>query len=1099
MPDPRALLLAAAVSSAALGAQDAISVNFRGDGGRAITAVAGAMPRVGWNNVDGGWRGAPIPILTDLGADLGTRLGFLSASDGARFQPPGSGEDAALFDGQIVAADGDAVVTVTGVPYRRYDVFVFVGHGPEDAGRDICVKLDARTVLCANENLAAYVDPVQFRLVEAGAPTVALGNTAVVRGCMNPEFTLTLAPAPGSLLPGRSGIAGFQIVDVSADTDSDGLEDGWERHWFGNLLSTPTEDPDGDSLSNLEEQERHCNPVLADTDGDGARDDAEVARGTDPRNRDTDGDGLRDGVETGTGVFVSASDTGTDPLLADSDQDRAVDGAEVRRGANPNALASRPSMPNVIVILVDDLGSGDLGAYGNTLIRTPHIDRLAADGVRFTQFYAGSAVCAPTRCTLLTGQHTGHAQVRTNIKPPLRAGTRTLAHMLREQGYATASIGKWGFGEVMTTGHPRNQGFDEFFGFLDQFHAHWYYPSFLWRNDQQVLYPTNNGVWGPTNAGQIHAHDELTAAAFDFVDRNRSNPFLLMLNWTIPHVSLQEPPHSDPARRALGETAIDEFYSDVTWPEPNANFPSTYYTSHARPRRAYASMISALDRDLGLLRTKLEQHGIARDTLILFTSDNGGTACCGVDDAFFASNGGLRGSKSGVYEGGIRVPCIAWWPGGIPAGRVSGHVGAMWDVFATLGELVEADVPDDCDGISFLPTLLDRGSQAEHEFLYWEYEEAGLKKAVRYGNWKGVRRGVAGVDPLELYDLATDPAEAADVAASWPQVVAHIDRLMGAAHLPSPYFRGDDEFPLRRNMHIGQGQGGVALAAHFGATGTVLAPFAQDVTTPVEVTVWCKVIDIGNRPVAALLLGDGEDPATHVRFGIDVRQRELFIAHGATRLAVSLPAEDSPLRGFTLRARLDPATGDVSLREGERTWITGTLPSPPSQISHYGHELVNSLAVFGPIDPPADRMLPRGRYEVFGAGCLGTAGRPTLWLLSEPPALGHPLTILVGGLPMQQGLPVTGLLGSSNTMWGTVPLPLALDNLGLTGCALHVTPDVIVPLVANDGTAHWVTPIPASTSLLGGAFHQQVMVLDLGANPGGFTVSNGGSATIGAR
>lgn len=1099
MLDPRALLLAVVALSAASRAQDAISVNFRGDGGRVVRGTAGAVPRGGWNNVDGGGGGAPVTILTDDSSDVGTRLTFLSASKGRNLQPPGTSEDADLFDGQIAATDGDAIVTVRGVPYRRYDVFVYVGGDAANAGRDVRVRLDGRTVLCASENVSGYTDPVQFRLVADGAPTVAPGNTAVVRGCMNPEFTIDLGVVPCSLLPGRSGIAGFQIVDVSEDSDSDGLEDGWERHWFRDLLALPTEDPDGDGLTNLEEQQRHTSPVVSDTDGDGANDAAEVTRGTDPRKPDSDGDGLRDGVETGTGVFVSANDTGTDPLRADTDQDRAFDGAEVRRGANPIQATSKPRMPNVIVILVDDLGVGDLGAYGGTQIRTPQIDRLAAEGVRFTQFYAGSAVCAPTRCTLLTGQHTGHAQVRTNVKPPLRAGTRTVAHLLGEQGYATACVGKWGFGEVMTTGDPRRQGFDEFFGFLDQFHAHWFYPSFMWKNDVQVLYPTNNGVWGPTNTGTVHAHDELTTAAFDFVDRNRNNPFFLLLTWTLPHVSLQEPPHSDPARRALGETAIDEFYGDVTWEEPNANFPSTYYTSHARPRRAYASMISALDRDLGLLRARLAQHGIDRDTVILFTSDNGGTACCGVDNTFFGSHAGRRGSKGQVYEGGIRVPLIACWPGQIQPGVVSDHVGAMWDVLPTLGDLVEADVPDDCDGVSFLPTLLGSGPQAQHEFLYWEYEEAGLKKAVRWGDWKGVRLGVAGQAPLELYDLATDPGEANDVAANWPQIVAQIDRFMGAGHVPSPYFRGDDEFPSRRNVHIGQAEGGVALASHFGTTGTVVAPFAHDLTSPVEVTFGCKVIGLTARPNAALLLGDGEDPVLHVRFGIDVRLRELFIAHGATLLTAQLSASDSPLRAFTLRARLDPTTGDVSLSEGTHTWITGVLPSAPTRVTHYGHEIVNSLAVFGPIDPPPDRMIPRGRYTLFGTGCLGTAGRPTLWPLSEPPTLGHPFTVLVAGVPAQQGMPVTGLLGSSNTMWGTVPLPLSLDSLGLTGCAMYVSPDVIVPLASGNGTARWLLPIPATTSLLGGAFYQQALVLDLGANPGGFTVSNGGAATIGAR
>ncbi len=1099
MPDLRALALAAAVACAVPRAQDAISVNFQGDGGRAVTGVAGMVPRRGWNNVEGGFGETPRVIANDDGEDVGARMVFVSATAGRHFSVVGASEDAAIFDGQVVASEGDVVITVTGVPFPRYDVVVYLGHGAADAGKEVRVRVDARAVAFANENLEAYVDPIGFRTVEGGVPPILPGNTAVVRDCMDGSFTLTLGPAQGSLIPGRSGIAGFQIVGVFEDTDSDGLDDGWERRWFGNLLATATEDPDNDNLTNLEEQAHHCLPLQADSDGDGDNDGREIARGTDPRRTDTDGDGLLDGVETGTGTFVSAADTGSDPLRADSDGDHAFDGAEVRRGTDPNLAASRPSMPNVIVVLVDDMGSAELGAYGNTTIRTPNLDRLAADGVRFDQFYAACPVCAPTRCSLLTGRHTGHAQMRTNVKPPLRAGTRTIGHILHDQGYATGIVGKWGMGDQMTTGHPRLQGFDEFFGFLDHYHAHWYYPSYLWRGTQQVLYPRNNGVWGPTNAGEDHAHDELTTAALDFVQRNHDRPFFLLLEWTIPHASLQEPPHSDPARRALGETAIEEFYGDVTWDEPDANFPTVHYTSNARPRRAYASMISAMDRDFGRLRTLLEQLAIDDDTVVIFTSDNGGSDCCGIDFPFFRNNGDLRGDKSDVYEGGIRVPCIAWAPGRIAPGRTSNHVGATYDILPTVAELVEADIPDDCDGVSFLPTLLGNAPQPQHEFLYWEYEESGLKRAVRVGDWKGVRLGTAGVDPIELYDLASDPGEATNVASANPAVVAQIERLMGAGHLPSPFFRGDDEFPIRSNMFIGQAQGGLALAAHPGQTGTVLAPFAHALTTPVEATFFVQVADLGPNPNVAFLLGDGPDPTGHVRFGIDVRRRELFIVHGSTRLTADLPQPDSPVRGFTLTARLDPATGAVSLREGPHTWIDGVLPAPPAALDHYGHELVRSVAVFGPIDPPPARMYPRGRYVIFGSGCVGSAGRPTLSLLSEPPALGYPLTVLVSGLPAQHGSPVAGLLGGSTGAWGAIALPMTLDFLGLTGCQLYVSPDVLLPVFNAGGAARWVIQIPADISLLGGAFHHQALVLDRGANRGGLTISNAGTATVGAR
>ncbi|MFM1872923.1 MAG: Arylsulfatase, partial [Planctomycetota bacterium] len=597
-----AVATAAALFAPAASAQSqaAISINFRGNGGNLVTGPAGAVgttPFGGWNNVNGG-SGSGVVVLDHAGVDRGVRLAFASASAGYQLNPAATSQDGNLYDGQIIAtvAAGPATVTVSNVPYAQYDVVVYFGHGPSHVGRDESLTIGSRVVCYQNENLQTYVNPVTFRQVTTTSVPGQAGNYAVFAGETGSSFTLVMAPAAGGT-PGSTGMAGLQIVDRGADTDNDGLNDAWELQWFGNLSQTAAGDPDADQLHNLGEQQRGTSPVDADSDDDGLTDGAEVARGTDPLDGDSDDDELSDGVETDTGIFVNLNNTGTDPLLVDTDGDGSRDGAEVRRRSNPCDPNSRPQLPNVVLILADDLGWGEVGAFGQQLIRTPNLDQMAADGMRFTQFYCGSPVCAPTRSTIQTGLHTGHTEIRNNLaSAALDPGTFTLGNMLQREGYTTAFIGKWGIGDTGTTGHPNLQGYDHFFGFLDQTHAHWYYPSYLWRNGQQVLYPTNNGVAGPTNNGTLHAQDEMTAEALTWLDNHHDRPFFLQLAYCIPHVSLQEPPHSDPARRALGETAVEEFYPNIGWAEPNANFASSHYTSNARPRQAYAAMISALDR-----------------------------------------------------------------------------------------------------------------------------------------------------------------------------------------------------------------------------------------------------------------------------------------------------------------------------------------------------------------------------------------------------------------------------------------------------------------------------------------------------------------------
>ena len=415
--------------------------------------------------------------------------------------------------------------------------------------------------------------------------------------------------------------------------------------------------------------------------------------------------------------------------------------------------------PNIILIMADDLGYGDLGSYGQDKIATPHLDRLASEGRRFTDFYSGSTVCAPARCTLLTGKHTGHAFIRGNgeIKPlgqrPIPAEEVTLAEVMRSAGYRTGMVGKWGLGGPQTEGAPNAQGFDEWYGYLCQRRAHRYYPEFLWRNAERVEIPAN-----AEGARGAYAGDLFTAEALEFVRRSAAEPFFLYLPYTTPHADLDVPDDSiAPYREGFEE-------------KPHLKGG---YRPQPVPHAAFAGMVSRLDRDVGALLSLLEELGLQDDTLVLFTSDNGPHREGGADPKFFNSSGGLRGIKRDLYEGGIRVPLIARWPGHVPAGTTSGHAAAFWDVLATCADLVGEETTAPHDGLSFANALLGREGQAQHEFLYWEFEPQGGKQAIRVGDWKGVRLGLRkNADaPLELYDLSRDPGETTNVAAQHPEVV----------------------------------------------------------------------------------------------------------------------------------------------------------------------------------------------------------------------------------------------------------------------------------------------------------------------------------------
>jgi arylsulfatase A-like enzyme len=432
-----------------------------------------------------------------------------------------------------------------------------------------------------------------------------------------------------------------------------------------------------------------------------------------------------------------------------------------------SAAEGRP--PNIVFILADDLGYGDLGCYGQKEVRTPNLDHLAAQGTRFTQCYAGSTVCAPSRCCLMTGRHTGHATVRGNALVPLRPDDVTVAEVLKGAGYATGLVGKWGLGEPDSTGIPNRKGFDTFFGYLNQVHAHNYYPDYLWRNQEKVPLEGNVVKKGIAVQRAQYAPDLLTREALGFVQRHRDAPFFLYLAYITPHAN-------DERAQAEGngmEVPSDEPYADRPWPQVEKNF---------------AAMVTRLDADVGRLLQRLDTLGLADDTVVFFTSDNGPhkEGGKGYDPQFFHSAGPLRGIKRDLTEGGIRMPMLVRWPGKVRAGAVSDQVWAFWDFLPTAADLAGAKAPAGLDGVSVLPTLLGKGEQKQHEFLYWEFHERGFQQAVRRGDWKALRLKADG--PLQLYDLKTDPGERRDVAGPHPEVVARIETYLKTARTESKEF-----------------------------------------------------------------------------------------------------------------------------------------------------------------------------------------------------------------------------------------------------------------------------------------------------------------------
>lgn len=442
-------------------------------------------------------------------------------------------------------------------------------------------------------------------------------------------------------------------------------------------------------------------------------------------------------------------------------------------GHAPQAVLQRATPPNILLIQADDLGYGDLSAYGQTRFETPALDRLAREGTRFTQYYSGSTVCAPSRAALMTGTHTGHAWIRGNGDIPLRDEDTTIAMSLRDAGYRTAVIGKWGLGGPGTSGQPDRKGFEHSFGFLDHRHAHRQYTDHLYRNGARVS----------TNVDREYVNDLFTQETITFIENTDGRPFFVYLNYTVPHAELRAPGDSlTPLEGRFPETPFTNEKADARATGATIDGASLGYRSQPTPKAAFAGMITRMDRDIGRLAEVVRARGLDQRTLLLFISDNGPHREGGADPQFFKSAGGLRGIKRDLYEGGIRVPMIARWSGTIPAGRVSNHVWAHWDMFPTLADLAGAKTPQGLDGLSMARAL--RGMpQPASEFLYWEFHERGFQQAVRTGRWKAARLKVGA--SLELYDLEADPSEERDVAASNPDVVAKIEAYLKTARTDS--------------------------------------------------------------------------------------------------------------------------------------------------------------------------------------------------------------------------------------------------------------------------------------------------------------------------
>jgi arylsulfatase A len=457
-----------------------------------------------------------------------------------------------------------------------------------------------------------------------------------------------------------------------------------------------------------------------------------------------------------------------------------------------NPCLGSDRLPNIVLIVADDLGYGEVGCYGQQWIQTPVLDQLAKEGVRYTQFYSGNAVCAPSRCCLMTGKHPGHAAIRNNGRAsldesfmkkmgfefsgqnPLPADELTLAESLKKAGYATGAMGKWGLGHFGTSGDPNTQGFDLFYGFNCQGHAHNHYPNYLWRNRIKEPQPGNDR----TLYGETYSQDQFVKEGIKFIEEHQDQPFFLYLPFAVPHLSIQVP-----------QETLDLYVDKI----PEAEYKHRGYLEHPKPRAGYAAMVTHMDQGIGEVLRKIEELHLRDNTLVIFTSDNGPTydRLGGSDSDFFDSAAGLRGRKGSFYEGGIRVPLIVSWPGKIPQGETRNEISAFWDLMPTILDLAGEPIPSGLDGLSLKNNLTSADAHVPREALYWEFPAYGGQQALRWGDWKAIRPRLLGKTPsieMELYNLAEDPSESRNLASEHPELVEKISQLMKASRVPSPKF-----------------------------------------------------------------------------------------------------------------------------------------------------------------------------------------------------------------------------------------------------------------------------------------------------------------------
>ncbi len=463
-----------------------------------------------------------------------------------------------------------------------------------------------------------------------------------------------------------------------------------------------------------------------------------------------------------------------------------------------NAQKKGDKKPNIIYILADDAGYGDFGCYGQTHFPTPNIDKLAAEGMRFTQHYSGSTVCAPSRSVLMTGLHTGHTAIRGNKElkdregqTPIPAEYLTIAEVLKNAGYATGAFGKWGLGYIGSEGDAVNQGFDQFFGYNCQRMAHRYYPTYLWDNQEKHYLEGND--WTNT---VTYAPDVVQDKTLEFIEDNKDKPFFAYIPLIQPHAEIIAPDDSILAK-FKGKFVEDKPYTGTNSKgqyrgasDYGPDIVISKYCSQEIPKAVFAAMMYRIDVYVGQIMNKLDELGIAENTIVMLSSDNGPHLEGGADPDFFNSGGGLRGYKRDLYEGGIRTPLIVKWPAKTKPGSVSNHVSAFWDVLPTCADVAGIEIDSQIDGISFLPTLTGKKKQKEHDFLYWEFALKQGMQAVRMGDWKGVIYKLNNPEKakLELFNLKTDRAETTDVANQHPEIVAQIKQIMKEQHQPSTRF-----------------------------------------------------------------------------------------------------------------------------------------------------------------------------------------------------------------------------------------------------------------------------------------------------------------------